>query len=267
MLVVIPTDDLDNPLPKNTSVNAKYQFLNSEENDTVKTEHLISYKNIFSKKQSGRILVSSECLNTNSKEFTVNVLPAIPESFSITAQRPHDYADGNQITTFETSILKDLENNTVSDGTFVTFMITNEKEDILKTYGTTINGVAKAKMIHPDYGSQWRVKAFVIGMAESNSITLNYKQAITDFEVLFSENNRDITVGPLKSFMGQMIPDGLSLKLQVRKNNTIVKSIKTMSVDGYAQFKLKPDSIENDSYTISIQTAGIDKTFKNITLW
>jgi hypothetical protein len=213
------------------------------------------------------MLVSSECLNTNSKEFTVNILPAIPEGFSISAKRPHDYADGNQITTFETSVLKDQEDNIVSDGTFVTFLITNEKGNVLKTYGSTISGVATAKMIHPDYNTQWRIQAYVNGMAESNTITLNYKQAITDFEVQFSENNRAITIGPLKSFMEQMIPDGLSVKLQVYKNNTIIETMKTTSVDGYAQFKLKSDLIENGDYTIAIQTAGLEKTVNNTTLW
>jgi len=267
MLVVIPTDDLDNPLPENTTVNAKHQFLNTEVHDTIKTNHLIAYKNIYSPKESGRILVSSECLNTNSKEFTVNVLPAIPTGFTISAQRPHDYADGNQLTTFKTSVLKDQEDNVVSDGTFVTFSITNEKGNILKTYGSTINGIATANMIHPDHVTHWQIQAYVSGMAESNVITLNYKQAITDFEVLFSENNRTITIGPLKSFMEQMIPDGLSVTLQVYKNNTRIDSIKTTSVDGYAQFKLKPVLIENDVYTIVIQTAGLEKTFKNTTLW
>ena len=122
-------------------------------------------------------------------------------------------------------------------------------------------------MIHPDYGTQWQIQAYVNGMAESNTISLNYKQAITYFEVLFSENNREITIGPLKSFMEQMIPDGLAVKLQIYKNNTIIESMTTTSIDGYAQFKLKANLIENDDYTIVIQTAGIEKTFKNTTLW
>lgn len=267
MLVVIPTDNLDNPLPENTNVSAKHQFLNTKVIDTIKTKHLIAYKNINSRKESGRMLVSSECLNTNSKEFTINILPAIPTGFSISAQRPHDYADGNQLTSFKTSVLKDQEDNVVSDGTFVTFSITNEKGNILKTYGSTVNGIATAKMIHPDYSSQWRIQAYVNGIAESNRINLNYKQAITDYNIQFSENNRQITIGPLKSFMNQMIPDGLAVRLQVYKNNTTIESIQTTSIDGFVQFKLKPDTIENDNYTIVIQTAGIEKTFKNTTLW
>ena len=77
MLVVIPTDSLDNPVPTNTWVNAKHQFLTSEESDVIFTKNGIAYKNIFSKKESGRMLVSSESLGTNSKEFTININDAI----------------------------------------------------------------------------------------------------------------------------------------------------------------------------------------------
>ena len=267
MLVVIPTDSLDNPLSENTLVKAKHQFLNSEINDEIYTKNLIAYKNIYSQKESGRILVSSESLETNSKEFSITVFPAIPIDFKISTSRPHDYADGNQVTTFSTSSIVDKQNNIVSDGTYVTFFITNEKGNILKTSGATINGVATSKMIHPDYETQWSIKAYVDGMAESEVITLNYNQVIKDFEVKFLENNREIIVGPLQSFMKQMIPDGLDVKLLIYKNNTLFETESKTSSEGFVNFNLKTDAYNNGIYTIVVKTAGIDKTFNNIQLW
>ncbi|MGB6268730.1 MAG: hypothetical protein WBF67_06930 [Olleya sp.] len=267
MLVVIPTDSLDNPVPTNTKVNVKFQFLNTIENDTVLTKNLISYKNIYSKKESGRMLVSSESLGVNSKEFTINVWAAIPTDFTISAKRPHQYADGNQITSFETSILKDKQNNVVSDGTFVTFYITNKKGNILKTTGSTIKGIATAKMIHPDYADTWNIKAYVDGIAKSNSMTLDYKGVIEDFDVLFSNKNREIIVGPLQSFMEQMIPDGLQVKLQIYKDNILIDSIIKTTFNGYVNFNLKSAIYKNGSYTFSIETAGINKKFNTKKLW
>jgi hypothetical protein len=267
MLVVIPTDSLDNPVQTNILVNAKHQFLDAEESDEIYTNNLIAYKNIYSKTESGRMLVSSESLGTNSKEFTINIAAAIPTNFTISLKRPHEYADGNQITTFSTSVIRDNKKNVVSDGTFVTFFITNQKGNILKTSGITIEGIAQAKMIHPDFEDNWSVKAYVEGMAESNKITVNYKQVIKDFDVAFSKNNREITVGPLQSFMKQMIPDGLQVKLLVYKNETLIETYKRTSLNGYARFNLKPDIFKNDTYHLIIQTAGIQKTFKNKTLW
>ncbi|XMO86452.1 hypothetical protein AAFN75_16825 [Algibacter sp. AS12] len=267
MLVVIPTDSLDNPVPNNTAVHANFQFLDSEEKEAILTNNLIAFKNINSKKESGRILVSSESLGINSKEFTINVSAAIPTNFRISAIRPHDYADGNQITTFSTSIIKDRHNNVVSDGTFVTFIITNAENNILKTTGTTIDGVATSKIIHPDFKDQWRITAFVDGMAESNGITLNYKQVIKDFEVSFSNNNRTIRVGPLQSFMEQMIPDGLQVKLLVFKGDTLFKTLTKTSFNGYANFTLKPAIFENETYNFELETAGKTKVFKSKKLW
>lgn len=267
MLVVIPTDDLDNPLPDKTKVSAKYQFLNTLTVDSIQTNHLIAYKTIKSKQETGRMLVSSESRNTNSKEFTINVLAAIPKGFSISAQRPHDYADGNQQTTFSTSILKDEHGNIVSDGTFVTFSIKTSKGNILETYGSTIKGIADARMIHPDHEIQWDVKAYVTGMAESNTITLNYKQVIEEFDVKFSKNNRMITVGPLQSFMKQMIPDGLEVEVLVYKNNVLIEEFSKTSVDGFVKFNIQPNVLKNDSYNMIIKTAGLEKSFKPKTLW
>lgn len=267
MLVVIPTDSLDNPVPKNTLVNEKHQFLSSEETHDIYTDKLIAFRNIYSKKESGRMLVSSESLGINSKEFTINVMPAIPTGFTISATRPHDYSDGNQITTFTTSIIKDEHNNVVSDGTFVTFFITNQEQYVLKTTGTTIDGVATSKMIHPDYADTWSIKAYVDGMSESNSITLSYKQVIEDFEVAFSEKNRLITVGPLQSFMQQMIPDGLHIKLKIYKDNALVETLTKTSFNGYTTFKLKPAIYSHGNYDFSVETAGIAKQFKTIKLW
>ncbi|OUR98363.1 hypothetical protein A9Q86_15050 [Flavobacteriales bacterium 33_180_T64] len=267
MLVVIPTDSLDNPLPENTVVNAKYQFLKTETENVIRTKNLIAYQNIYSHKESGRMLVSSENLHTNSKEFTIIVYPAIPTNFSISAKQPHDYADGNQITIFKTSVIKDKQDNIVVDGTYVDFFITNEKGNVLRTSGTTINGVAISKMIHPDYKTKWSIKAYVNGISESDTITLNYKQVIDDFIVTFSKSNRTITIGPLQSFMKQMIPNGLHVKLLVYKNNIVVDTKVKTTVDGYVHFNLKPDILKNDNYDLSIKTAGLEKTFKSITLW
>jgi len=267
MLVVIPTDSLDNPVPTNTKVDAKFQFLASEEKEVIFTKNLISYKNIYSKKESGRMLVSSESLGVNSKEFTINVWAAIPTDFKIMAQRPHNYADGNQVTTFNTTVIKDKQDNVVSDGTFVTFFITNTSGNILKTTGTTIEGVAHAKIIHPDFKDNWSIKAYVDGMAESDTITVSYQSVIEDFEVDFDKQNREILIGPLQSFMKQMIPDGLHVKLLIYKDNVLIDTIIKTSFNGYVTFNLKPAVYQNDTYSFSVETAGINKTFNNKKLW
>lgn len=266
MLVVIPTDALDNPMPENTSVIVNHRFLETQKKDEVVTNRIIAYKNITSETKSGRLFISSECLETNSKEYTVDVLPAIPTDFTISVDRPHEYADGNQITSLYTSILRDQYGNEVSDGTFVTFFIRNKEGNILKTSGTTVQGIATATMIHPDQEEVWSIKAYVQGMAESNRITIAYQQVIKDVEIAFAKANREIKVGPLKSFMNQMIPDGFHVVLEIYKGDTLLNTETKTSKEGYVSFMLKEKMYTSGTYTITIKTAGLEKSFKNIKL-
>lgn len=266
MLVVIPTDANDNPLKDSTQVNIKCQFLAARNISPIFTSNLFAYKNIYSEVKIGRILISSESHNVNSKEYDVNVLPAIPTNFNISYTRNHDFADNNQFTTFSTSIIRDKYNNTVSDGTFVDFFITTIKGNRLKAAGVTVNGIAKAKMIHPDQDETWRVKAFVEGMAESNTIVLTFNQVIKNFDVTFSKNNRIITVGPLQSFMSQIIPDGFQVKLSIYHDDIIETFIES-TFEGFVRFNLNKDQFPNNPYSFKIETAGIEKSFQTITVW
>lgn len=267
MVVIIPTDIYDNPLPDNTAVNVKKLFLSEVYEEVNFTKNRISYKNIYSPMQTGRILVSSESLGANSKEYDVNVLPANPTDFTISYQRHHMYADGNQITTFSTSAIKDDYGNIVSDGTYVEYYIRNDSNVILKTSGTTIDGVATSKMIHPNQKENWKVKAFIEGMAESNIIEFSYEPVISDFDISFSEDKRTITIGPLKSFMGQMIPDGLEVKITICKNDDKISVLIKSSFEGYATFKLNTNNYPDGTFTLKIEVAGIEKTFSNLELW
>lgn len=267
MLVVIPTDSLDNPLPENTAVTSSYQFLATQKEEDLLTNNIVAYQHIYSEKESGRLFISSECLETHSKEYTIDVLPAIPADFTISAERSHNYADGNQITSFYTSILKDAHGNTVSDGTFVTFFIQNKEGNSLKTSGMTVQGIATSKMIHPDHEDQWSVKAYVQGMAESNTITVAYQQVVTEVETAFAKANREIKVGPLQSFMGQMIPDGFQVSLEVYKDEHLLTTYTETSKSGYVSFELTSAIFENDTYTLKVKTAGLEKNYPNIKLW
>ena len=267
MLVVIPTDSLDNPIRNNSKVDVKYQFLKSEKKQPILTDKLIGYKNIFSPKKSGRMIISSESFGLNSKEFDVNIMPAIATNFKIYVNRNHEYADGNQITTFYTSTIKDKNKNIISDGSYIEFYITNKNGNILKTTGTTLNGVAHAKIIHPDFEDSWSIKAYFIGIAESNVLKIKYKKVIEDYNIVFLDNNRTIKVGPLKSFMNQIIPDGLSIKLSIYKEGKKINEIYKESKNGFAVFYLDPNIFENDVYKIIIETAGIKKEFKSFKLW
>ncbi|NJB71037.1 hypothetical protein GGR42_001499 [Saonia flava] len=262
MLVVVPTDLYDNPVPKSTKVSVKHQFENNIQIDSISTGNLYASKMIFSTEKTGRILVSSSCENINSKEFTSKVFPSTAMSFEIDYKREHKFADGNQVVEFSTSIIKDKFDNVLSNGTMVYFIIENNDGYQLKTMGTTLNGIASAKMLHPTQKESWKIKAYITGASESNTLELNFDAAIKNYKVHISENNREIVIGPLESFMDQVVPDGIPIKMGIYDlNKKLVDTKIITSRKGMGKFTLSNDFFSHGNYFLEIKSAGITKKF------
>ncbi len=266
MLVVVPTDSYDNPIANHTPVSIKHQFLDDQKEASIKTTDLIAWKTIHSDTKSGRILVSSTLNDVSSKEFSIEVFPAQPTNFTIDYQREHIYADGNQITTFTTSVIKDTYGNTISDGTLVNFIIKNQNNSLLKTQGMSINGVATAFMLHPDHKATWEVTSQINGMATSNTIHINYKGVTEKLPVRFTNANRRISIGPLQSFMGQLIPDGAIVKLTITKNEQILETKLKTTANGMISFDLEKGFYSPGTYSFIIEALGLTSIHSNIKL-
>lgn len=256
MYVTVPTDGFDNPKSTNTPVIYKSQFLNVFTNEIILTKDLIAWKDFYAPTKSGIILLSSECAKTITKEYDAVIYPAIATNFVINYTRHHEYADGNQITTLKSSIIRDKFGNVISDGTMVTFIITTQNKMVLKTFGTTLDGIATAKILHPDHQDVFIVKAFVTGIAESNNIAIDYKPINPIIEYKFSKDNRTILVGPLRSFMNQLAPDGIKVKLKIFHNNQLVETLSEGSSKGKATFNILFESFKENTYSFEISTLG-----------
>ncbi|TXE14994.1 hypothetical protein FUA26_00355 [Seonamhaeicola algicola] len=262
MLTVVPTDIYDNPVDDSTQVTVKYQFQKNINETSLNTNNFIAWYNVRSTTKAGRILVTSESNGTTSKELTTIVFPSNAEDFKITASSAHNYADGNQIITFKSNIIKDKYGNTVSDGTLVNFIIKDEKGAYLNTVGTTISGIAETRTLHPDYAAKWTIKAFITGAAESNTINFNFEAAIKDYPIQFYENNRKLVIGPFKSFMKQLVPDGILVKIDIYdKKGNFIETKNTTTKNGVSSIYLETHYLPNDTYNFKIKAAGITKEY------
>ncbi len=259
MMVVVPTDGFDNPKESNTTVKLQYQFLQKVSSLDLRTNNFIAWYNIYSPDKAGKILVSTECENTVSKEIETEVYPNIATDFSINYSRNHEFADGNQLTRFSTSIIRDQFGNVVSDGTLVYFIIRTKENMLLKTFGATINGIASAQILHPDHQDSYQVNAYVMGIAESNSITINYKPVTASFDYTLTHNNRTLRVGPIKSFMNQLVPDGINVVVNVFQENKIVATLEKETSKGMAFFEISDDIVAAGNFQLEIKTLGISK--------
>ena len=260
MHVIAPTDAFDNPLAEGTTVSSIHQFGENINTTPVVVKNLIAWQNIYSPLKSGRILVMATCKESTSKEFTTLVYPANATDFQISYERNHDYADGNQVILFSTDVIKDAYGNIVSDGTLVNFLATNAEGIQLKAVGTTLNGIAKARFLHPYQPDRWEVKAFITGTAESEVEKLSFRAAIKDYQIKFKEGTNTLEITEIKSFMDQTAPDGIPMELKVFDSlNSVVMEDRTTSRSGRGKFKLTRAYFEPGNYSIETYVAGLSK--------
>lgn len=261
MLVIAPTDSYDNPLLDSTRINYSHQFKSVIQKKFVHTRNLIGWERIYSPKESGQILVASSFKNVYSKEFVTKVYPSNPTDFNIYYKRNHRFADGNQQIEFITDIIKDEFGNVVTDGTMVTFTIKSSENMILQTVGTTLNGIAKGKILHPNKEQSWDVTAYVVGAAESNKLVVDFEEAIENFDIEISIDRTTVYVSNMNSFMQQLVPDGIPITMVISKpDGELVERKTTTTRLGKGTFKLTKDFLEKGSYQIKIESAGITKT-------
>ncbi|WP_394972383.1 hypothetical protein [uncultured Croceitalea sp.] len=259
MLVSLPQDIYGNPLMDTTIVKTIIQFNQEVDSKLIPVKNGIIYSFLDSRKVSGDLFVSVHHQNQISKEFTVVVLPTKAANFTISALQKHHYADGNQIISFKTSTIYDINDNLIADGTLVKFSIKTATGNILVANGQTINGQAIASLLHPEKSNTWQVQASINGVAKSNTLELNFSNAVLDFPVSIAKDKKSITVGPVESYMRQLIPDGMSIQLKIKsQNGNSLHIAKSNSRKGMITLEL-PNALVNNTNIIEIEVGGVTK--------
>ncbi|NVN19413.1 hypothetical protein GUA46_13770 [Muricauda sp. HICW] len=259
MIVSLPQDTFGNPLPDRTIIELTEKFKNVQNNTSMPIQGMIAHAYVGGHSEIGELFLGTSIENQVSKEFTVSVLPTKSADFNITMERQHHFADGNQIVSFTTSTVKDRNGNTIADGTMVNFVVEDSSGNQYQTYGQTLNGIAVGKMLHPEAPTQWKVKAHISGLSQSNSLELDFEAAVRDYTVHVSENGRTITVGPILSYMKQWIPDGMGIYLEIKgPDGELLLTQETTSRKGMGKFEL-PENMNAHENTMIITVAGIEK--------
>ena len=251
MLVSIPTDTLDNILPDGTLVQLKNQFKNTTTASSHPLSSGIAWKRVAAPLQSGRMSTASILNEVSSRELVADIFPDVAQDFSIRASSNHNYADGNEIITFQTSQITDTNGNIMTDGTLVTFSIKDGLGSYWQVKASTVNGYAFAKALHPQSPSTWIISAAITGIAQSEEIRQSFAPIIDTIPVTIKED-RTIIVGPLTSYLGQLVQEGIDVSLSV---GGIIYNERTKS--GKATFVLKQENHPKGAYTVHIKTLGI----------
>ncbi|MGY5352856.1 hypothetical protein ACXGQW_09925 [Wenyingzhuangia sp. IMCC45533] len=258
MLVTIPLDTLDNPIKKGTLITVNKSFLNTQTHDSIVFDGMTGYDLIYTKPKTGRVFISAVCKTKNTKEHSLEILPNVPSDFNLSYSTTHNFADGNQIVKFKTSEIRDEYQNIVTNGTLVNFKIENNLGEIFQTYGTTINGIANAELIHPDYKQKWTVVAFVNQMATSNGVSLEFKEAISNFNIKYHQASKKLLISDFKSYMGQFIPDGLNVNVKILYKHHLIKEFNVQTENGACSIYLG-NYVDKNKFPYTIKVTASDK--------
>jgi hypothetical protein len=254
MLVSIPVDSLDNMLPDQTVVQMSKQFKGDISNTAKEIQSGFAWQRIPAPLITGRLITGSTLQQISSKELVVDIFPNIAFPFKITKSSNHNYADGNEIIILQTDQIKDSHGNIMTDGTLVTFFIEDDHDNSWQTTASTVNGYAFAKALHPQTPSTWTVKGVITGMVESPELEIRFKSIIDEIPYSFSEN-KTVTIGPLTSYLGQLVPDGIPVQLKIDGSEIILKTH-----NGIATYTFDTKIIEPNTYDIQIKTLGLTTT-------
>ncbi|PHR97422.1 MAG: hypothetical protein COA80_07685 [Leeuwenhoekiella sp.] len=258
MLVSLPTDYLDNLLPDGTPVVIKHQF---QEQITTTPSPIyagFAWKNIPAPLQTGRVTTASVLGKAASRELVADVYPDLAENFRLSIEQLHPYADGNALVTFKTDQIRDEHGNVITDGTLVYFYMRNEEGKRWKTTASSLNGYAFAPVLHPEFPTTWTVEAVIKGIARSGAAQVSFKPATDEIALRFKD--RSLHIGPITSYLGQLIPDGISVEVQIGNTTRILKTR-----DGRASFDLNPEEYAAGDYLVTVRALGLT-TQKTIAL-
>ncbi|GER60025.1 hypothetical protein ULMA_21330 [Patiriisocius marinus] len=255
MLVTVPTDSLDNMLPDDTAISMNHQFKGQTVKTPVKLKAGFGWKRIAAPLVTGRLSTGSTVGVISSKELVADVFPDIAQDFSINYERTHPFADGNELMSIKTSQIKDAQGNIMTDGTLVNFFIVDEKNNHWQTTSSTINGYAFAKILHPELPCTLSVNAVIKGMAESPKMTVDFKSIITEIPKAIFDNST-LKVGPLTSYLGQLVQDGVEVELQLNETSWIL-----LTKDGYVSQELDSLKFPKGTYSLTVKTLGLESTY------
>ncbi|MCE2614008.1 hypothetical protein LVD13_13605 [Flavobacteriaceae bacterium D16] len=260
MLVALPTDIYDNLLADNSPVGISRQLEENIITDTAFTKNGLVWASLYSPEKSGVMLTSAAFENSQSKELSIQVQPENAVDFKVSFKRVHPYADGHQLLTLSSSRITDSYGNTISDGTLVNYEVETAAGQILQAVATTILGVATATFLHPEYPDTWKISAYITGIAQSNTLSLEFKPAFADYSITLSKNNRVLTIGPIRSFMDQIIPDGMSIVWEITDKAGTSKKAATSTRHGKGQLILDSGLFPPGNYEVTSIVGGIRKT-------
>ena len=236
MTVVIPTDGYDNGIMSAPEVS--FTKGTTDQIQTEEIDHMLAAFRIRSGKNTKKHIMAVGMGGLGSEEQVVHSIPFWPVDIDLELVYHNDLADNRHYTHIKTTPMKDSNGNPISEGTAVTWKVSQAGALVGRYTSMVVNGTAQVHLRNPSAASNWSVTAQV-NNSKSAPLLLDYESLIEALPHSLADGL--ITVGPLVSRIGQLIPDGTVVTLTHPDGSYSVES-----ADGMVQYDLKSKGWSED---------------------
>jgi hypothetical protein len=187
------------------------------------TSHLIAQLQVTSGTVTGNDSIAATIGNATGAATSLTETSGQPTAFTLTASPTILPADGNSQITIKTSVIRDRFGNMLSDGTLVTFTLTEEDGTRITATSYTLSGIAQIAIQAPKQAGKLQIIGSIYGLETTPiAITLTAGPAVGNIpiNITLDPNLGTITlnVGPIISALGGFIADGLPVACTVTDN-------------------------------------------------
>lgn len=256
MAVVIPFDQYGNPIAEGTPVQMRALHPGEHLTQyTPKVKHLLAWQRMYSRTTAGRTVITANIGRVYGPEAILMEIAGWPEPFTITADPPTLPADGFQLITLRTSIIRDKNDNILPDGTQLTFVMNGADGRTRTIPAQIVDGVAETFMQTPLVSGDYKIQATILGM-QSNPLTIEFTPgpAIGRFPLDFELNNQDgavyLTAGPIIGNLEQYVPDGTPVTFEITDEQNNTQTAIAYTDQGYATAELRRIQFTDGRYEI-----------------
>ena len=258
MATGIPFDRFGNPAADGTPVKIRVLHPDNrlEELD-VTVQHLVAWARIFSGTQAGRTNITMQAESAYGPEETLLEVAGMPVPFKVNAAPNNVPADGRQLVTMRTEILRDKFGNTMADGTAVTFFVKTASGQLRLIPAYTLAGAAEAPLQAPTEPGIVEVWGTLYGVESLRTdVTFTPGPAVGEIPVQVIPNAADhslrLKAGPIIGMLKQYVPDGTPVQFSLTDPTGFKQWLTATTEQGYATAEVRMPELPIGSYHVEV---------------
>ncbi len=264
MVVTTPRDQYLNPVAENSLVSLRIQHpvkpaaepASTLELAETRTQHLLSWKRIYSRTLAGESFLSASSGNAHSPERSFLEVPGIPVPFALSADRMILPADGRQLVRIRSELIKDRYGNILLDGSSALVLAQMKTGEQRSVPTQIIDGRMDLMLQAPKTVGEMTLQAWIAGIS-SQPLVLNFTPgpAVEPIPVAVTITTEEVQllIGPLVGDLNQFIPDGSEVTAQISAPDGTVREVTAIADFGYTTLILRRITLASGHYRVSVQ--------------